>query len=201
MDADAQFLMSAATQALEERERVRSKAERVKYESAAARQVQLREAAALQHALQQLDDEHDALEQRLEELHERGKQQHYMQLRGGRDAGESRALRYGFLRNQAAGWAQEFARITEMTGVAFGAETEAEPVAQDAVEKVVAIYSEKEARNASLFKFVTEDVTRQKEGLMADIAQLQAEEGRLLDAVRLYANSARSGQVMRRSVL
>ena len=54
----------------------------------------------------------------------------------------------------------------------------------------MAIYSEKEARNASLFKFVTEDVTRQKEGLMSDIARLHAEEEQLLEALRLVQAQA-----------
>jgi hypothetical protein len=205
MDADSSFLMSSATMALEERERIRSKAERVKYESKVQRQVQLREAAALQVTLRQLDDDHDMLEDKLEGHHERQKQQEYSKLRGGRDGGESRALKFGFLRSQAGGWAGEFERITEMTGVSFGVEAEGEgeaggedhPVAsagyagqQDAVEKVVAIYSEKEARNASLFKFVTEDVTRQKEGLMSDIAKLRAEEEQLLEALRLVQAQA-----------
>ena len=207
MDADSSFLMSSATMALEERERIRSKAERVKYESKVQRQVQLREAAALQVTLRQLDDEHGMLEGKLEGLHERQKQQQYTKLRSGRDGGESRALKFGFLRSQAGGWAGEFERITEMTGVSFGAEAEPEPEAeaggedlslasagyagqQDAVEKVVAIYSEKEARNASLFKFVTEDVTRQKEGLMSDIARLHAEEEQLLEALRLVQAQA-----------
>jgi hypothetical protein len=176
------------------------------------RQVQLREAAALQVTLRELDEKHAMLEAKLEGLHERQKQQEYTKMRSGRDGSESRALKFGFLRSQAGGWAGEFERITQITGVSFGTEAAAEgegegegegeaggehaslasagPLEGDAVEKVVAIYSEKEARNASLFKFVTEDVTRQKEGLMADIAQLQAEEGRLLEAVRLVQAQA-----------
>ena len=175
------------------------------------RQVQLREAAALQVTLRELDEKHAMLEAKLEGLHERQKQQEYTKMRSGRDGGEARALKFGFLRSQAGGWAGEFERITQITGVSFGTEAAAEAEAEaegeaggeratpasagpalegDAVEKVVAIYSEKEARNASLFKFVTEDVTRQKEGLMADIAQLQAEEGRLLETVRLVQAQA-----------
>ena len=49
----------------------------------------------------------------------------------------------------------------------------------------MAIYSEKEARNASLFKFVTENVSRQKDGLLADLAAMRREEQELLEAQRL----------------
>ena len=94
------------------------------------RQVQLREAAALQVTLRELDEKHAMLEAKLEGLHERQKQQEYTKMRSGRDGGEARALKFGFLRSQAGGWAGEFERITQITGVSFGAEVAAEAEAE-----------------------------------------------------------------------
>ena len=54
MDSDAQFLLGSASGAMEERERLRAKHERLKHEAATWRAMQLKEAAALVEQLEEL---------------------------------------------------------------------------------------------------------------------------------------------------
>jgi len=169
MDSDSQFLIGSASGAMEERERLRSKMERLKHESEGWKAMQLREASALNEQLAELDDEHERLEGNLNKLSELMKRTEFQRLRGGRKEDETRERRYGFLRQQGEGWQAEFARVTEITGVSF------DEGRRDAVEKVVAIYREKEARNKSLYKYVTEEAVQELETVDANVARLQAE--------------------------
>lgn len=168
MDNDAKFLLSSASEAMEERERLRSKLERIKHEAAAWRAMQVKEAAALDAELEDLDAVHRDLDGKLTSLDELAKRMEYDAQRSGFDEGQTRNLKYGYLRGQVAGWAAEFERVTAITGVRFGEGK------SDAVDKVVHLYSANELRNKSLFKFVTEDVVLQTDTLAND---LEAEEG------------------------
>lgn len=159
MDNDAQFLMSSASGAMEERERLRSKHERLRHEAAAWKVMQLKEAAALGEQLNELDGETRELEARLAGLDEQATRRQYMSMRESTEEAEARRLKCGYLHGQVAGWAAEFERVTAITGVRFNEGK------SDAVDKVVSIYSANELRNKSLFKFVTEDIESQKEAL------------------------------------
>ena len=168
MDNDAQFLLGSASGAMEERERLRSKHERLKHEASAWRTMQLKEAAEQGEKLDDLDAEQAELENRLVQLDEQATRLHYQSLRNASTTKESRNLKYGYLRGQVAGWAAEFARVTDITGVRFGEGK------SDAVDKVVSIYSANELRNKSLFKFVTEDIVLQTETLQTELAAEEA---------------------------
>jgi len=117
-----------------------------------------------------LDEAQEQLEARIEQLDEMNRQLEYVSVRGDRDGSSRRALKHGHLKSQVEGWSREFARITEMTGVAFAQGK------WDAVEKVVAIYREKEARNASLLKLVNQDLQSQAEQLAAELGELKRTE-------------------------
>ena len=170
MDADASFLLGAATASMEERDRLRSKHERLKHESAAWKGMQLRDAAALLEDEKRQDDERERLEGQLFRLDETAKRAEYMRGRALRLSGDKCEQRIGFLQEQLGGWSEDFQRVTDITGVSFGAGR------RDAVDKVLAIYSEKEGRNASLYKYVTEDVVVEVERLEREVAAALAEE-------------------------
>ncbi|KAL1514615.1 hypothetical protein AB1Y20_003709 [Prymnesium parvum] len=169
MDADSQFLISSASGAMEERERLRAKMERLKHESESWKGLQLREAQTLHEQLSELDEEHERLEGNLNAIQEHLKRTEFQRVRGGRKEEETRERRFGFLREQCEGWQAEFARVTDITGVSFSQGR------RDAVEKVVAIYREKEARNKSLYKYVTEDVVVEMEKVEEEVSRLQQE--------------------------
>jgi len=193
MDNDAQFLLGSASAAMEERERLRSKHERLKLEAAAWRSMQLREAAALDEQLELLSAEHRELDDKLQQLEERDVRQEYALQKFGREDKDKRERRLGYLRGQVAGWAAEFERVTAITGVKFG------DGKSDAVDKVVSIFSANELRNKSLFQYVTEDVVLQTETLEAElgaelalVAKLEAEQA---TADAAHAASATSTMV------
>jgi len=167
MDNDAQFLLVSASGAMEERERLRSKHERLKHEAAAWKAMQLKEAATLTETIEELDVETRELESRLQGLDEQTKRLAYTQQRTDFATQNSCQLKYGYLRGQVLGWAAEFERVTSITGVRFG------DGKSDAVDKVVSIYSANELRNKSLFKFVTEDVVRQTEALQVEVTEAE----------------------------
>ena len=173
MDNDSQFLLGSASGAMEERERLRAKHERLKHEAAAWKAMQLKEAAALTETLDELDAETKELEERLQGLDEQATRMAYTAQRHNFSDGQSRNLKYGYLRGQVAGWAAEFERVTSITGVRFGEGK------SDAVDKVVSIYSANELRNKSLFKFVTEECTLQEETLQAEVLAEEAAAERL----------------------
>jgi len=164
MDNDSQFLLGSASGAMEERERLRSKHERLKHEAAAWKAMQLKEAAHLGDQLDDLDAETRELEARLDGLDELEKRLDFKAKREASEDAQARTLKFGYLRGQVAGWAAEFERVTSITGVRFGEGK------SDAVDKVLSIYSANELRNKSLFKFVTEDIVLQTETLQAELA-------------------------------
>ena len=168
MDNDAQFLLGSASGAMEERERLRAKHERLKHEASAWRTMQLKEAAELGEKLTELDDETRELETRLHSLDEQATRLHFAGLRDATHSEQQRSLKYGYLRGQVAGWAAEFERVTAITGVRFGEGK------SDAVDKVVSIYSANELRNKSLFKYVTEDIEGHKDSLQTELAAEEA---------------------------
>jgi len=135
--------------------------------------VQLKEAAALGEHLDDLDGETRELEAKLTALDEKEIGIDYQRSRKNEGDRKTRDLRYGYLRGQVAGWAAEFERVTQITGVRFGEGK------SDAVDKVVHLYSANELRNKSLFKFVTEDVVLQTETLEAELAEESAQATRL----------------------
>ena len=163
MDNDAQFLLGSASGAMEERERLRSKHERVKHEASAVKAMQLKEAADLGEKLAELDEETKEREAVLHHLDEQGTRLQYKEMRDDFVSGQQRTLKYGYLRGQVAGWAAEFERVTQITGVRFGEGK------SDAVDKVVSIYSANELRNRSLFRFVSEDLSGQAEVLQTEV--------------------------------
>jgi len=164
MDNYSQFLLGSASGAMEERERLRSKHERLKHEAAAWKAMQLKEAAHLGDQLDDLDTETRELEARLDGLDELEKRLDFKAKREASEDAQLRMLKSGYLRGQVAGWAAEFERVTSITGVRFGEGK------SDAVDKVLSIYSANELRNKSLFKFVTEDIVLQTETLQAELA-------------------------------
>ena len=173
MDNDSQFLLGSASSAMEERERLRAKHERLKNEAAAWKAMQLKEAAALTETLEELDAETGELNARMQGLDEQSTRIAYANKRKGFTDAQSRNLKYGYLRGQVAGWAAEFERVTSITGVRFGEGK------SDAVDKVVSIYSANELRNKSLFKYVTEECVKQAEALQAEVDQDEALAARL----------------------
>ena len=175
MDNDAQFLLGSASGAMEERERLRAKHERLKHEAAAWRSMQLKEAAELAEKLEELDEETKHLEAQLHALDEQATRLSYQAMREGFKDSEARQLRYGYLRGQVAGWAAEFERVTQITGVRFGEGK------SDAVDKVVSIYSQNELRNKSQFKYVTEELVGKIETLQAELAA-EENEAKVIEA-------------------
>ncbi|KAL3927471.1 MAG: hypothetical protein SGPRY_002809 [Prymnesium sp.] len=169
IDSDSQFLIGSGSSAMEERERLRSKMERLKHESQSWKTVQLREAQALNEQLTELHEEQESLDSKLNAIDEELKRTEFKRVKGMRKQEETRERRFGFLQQQSEGWQVEFARVTDITGVSFN------DGRRDAVDKVVAIYREKEARNKSLYKYVTEDVVMQMEKVEHELLQLQQE--------------------------
>jgi len=183
MDNDAQFLLSSTSSAMEERERLRAKHERLRHEAAAWRAMQLKEGGALEEQLAELEAEGSMLEGKLEGLDEREKRMAYQVSKDTRQGGGSRELKFGFLKGQVAGWAAEFERVTAITGVRFGEGK------SDAVDKVVSIYSANELRNKSLFKFVTEEVVLRTETLEAELREDEATASKLEVAIAQSDNT------------
>ena len=144
MDNDAQFLLGSASAAMEERDRLRAKHERLKHEAAAVRSMQLKEASAIDESLSELDAEHRELDARMQSLDERERRLEYEEANAAHRDGLKRKTKIGYLRGQVEGWAAEFERVTAITGVKFGEGK------SDAVDKVVQQYSANELRNRSL---------------------------------------------------
>ena len=191
MDNDAQFLLGSASGAMEERERLRAKHERLKHEAAAWKAMQLKEAAALTETIEELDNETRELEAKLQGLDEKETRLAYTAQRHDFENQEQRQLKYGYLRGQVLGWAAEFERVTSITGVRFGEGK------SDAVDKVVSIYSANELRNKSLFKFVTEDVVMQTETLQVEV-QAEEEMAAKLEAEQAAQDASDAAAVAKR---
>lgn len=188
MDSDTQFLIGSTSGAMEERERLRNKKERVKHESAQWHGIQLREATQLDEELAALDEQHDHLDSSLEELEEVAKRNAYATKRSLRLANAGLDVKHGLLQEQLGQWARDFERVTQITGVSFG---ESDTIAHGAVERVVANYLEKEARNSSLYKYVTEDVRDEAAQLEVELkAELELEQELEAAASRRTAASA-----------
>ena len=83
MDNDAQFLLGTASAAMEERERLRAKHERLTLETAHSKALQLREATHLDETLAELDAEHNEIDSRLQSYDELEVRQKFRQDRQG----------------------------------------------------------------------------------------------------------------------
>jgi len=155
------------------------------------RAMQLREAAALDEQLAELGAEHHELDNKLQTLEERDVRHSYQMMQSQRQDHERRNNKLGYLQQKLAGWAAEFERVTAVTNVKFG------DGKTDAVNKVLEIFTANELRNKSIFKYVTEDVTKQIEALETALeaeraleAKLDAEQAAIDDADRAAAVSA-----------
>ena len=113
-------------------------------------------------------------EDHLHEMAEEERRKEFMEMQHQFTEGNNRTLKYGYFKGQVGGWAAEFEKVTNVTGVRFGEEGKS-----DAVSKVVQLFSSNELRNSTLFKFVTEDNELQKEMLQAEVDALEAEEAKL----------------------
>lgn len=172
MDEDIVFLTQAAHDALDQREKVKSKFMALQRDVNWERKEKLSQIKDVASRTSELEGDWGVKERELAEAEEERRRREYISSRSRRGELERAETRFGFLANQALGWDAEFERLQSFSGM----DEKYQPGEDHIVDSIANRFLEKERSNTSLQRYLHEQ--------QSELAALTGERRRLESSVR-----------------